>query len=184
MSFSTIFNQLLDWSFFCMPVAMHIIEIKVETPKGSSVKYHYDKKNDAFTVKKVLSAGMVFPYDFGFVPHTKGEDGDALDALLLAEFGTFAGCRVNCRLVGCIQAEQTEGKAFIRNDRYLFVPEASIIFKKIGSIEQVPKELMDQLEHFFIAYNKAEGKVFKVVGLLDEDEAYQILSKAHARFID
>jgi inorganic pyrophosphatase len=160
------------------------MNIIVETPKGSSIKYHYDMEQNAFAVKRILAAGMLFPFDFGFVPHTKGEDGDALDALLIAEFGTFAGCHISCRLIGCLQAEQTDDNETISNDRYLLVPEASHLYSHVTSIHHLPKALMEELQHFFVAYNKAEGKLFKVTGILDEEEAYNLLKKHHARFID
>ena len=84
------------------------VEIIVETPKGSRNKYKYDPDNDVFKLSKVLPEGMVFPYDFGFVPSTKAADGDPLDVLMLMDEATFPGCLVECRLIGVIKAEQEE----------------------------------------------------------------------------
>lgn len=70
---------------------MASIEIVVETPKGSAQKYDYDPKSRFFKMSKILPSGMVFPYDFGFVPDTKGEDGDPLDMIVISEFNSFPG---------------------------------------------------------------------------------------------
>ncbi|HMG83849.1 MAG TPA: inorganic diphosphatase [Ferruginibacter sp.] len=87
---------------------MKIINVVIETPKGSAQKYDYDKKTGFFKLEKILPAGMVFPYDFGFIPDTKGEDGDPLDVLVFSEFCSFPGCMIECRLIGGIKAEQSK----------------------------------------------------------------------------
>src|ERR1700710_72571 len=86
----------------------NLIVVIIETPKGSRNKYAYDVKEHIFELKKVLPAGMAFPYDFGFVPSTRGGDGDPLDVLVLMDEPAFAGCLVAARLVGVITAPQTE----------------------------------------------------------------------------
>src|SRR3954468_15152110 len=80
----------------------------VETPKGSQNKYEYEPRSGSFILAGVLPAGAVFPFDFGFVPSTLGEDGDPLDVLLLMDAAAFSGCIVYARLIGVIEAEQTE----------------------------------------------------------------------------
>jgi len=62
-----------------------IIKVVIETPKGSRNKYAFDPEERTFTLKKVLPAGMTFPYDFGFVPSTLAEDGDPVDVLVLMD---------------------------------------------------------------------------------------------------
>ena len=64
---------------------MQTLTAIVETPKGSAQKYDYDPKNKWFKLKKIMPAGMVFPFDFGFIPDTKGEDGDPLDIIIISE---------------------------------------------------------------------------------------------------
>ncbi|QEM11306.1 inorganic diphosphatase [Mucilaginibacter rubeus] len=68
------------------------ITVIVETPKGSGHKYDYDTATKQFKLKKLLPAGMVFPFDFGFIPNTVGGDGDPLDVLVISEISTFPGC--------------------------------------------------------------------------------------------
>src|SRR5205085_2446067 len=82
--------------------------VVIETPKGSRNKYKFSQKLGMFMLKGVLPEGMSFPYDFGFLPATLGEDGDPLDVLLLMDQPAFCGCVVPARMIGVIEAEQTE----------------------------------------------------------------------------
>ena len=86
------------------PLKKHIIEVVIETPKGSRNKFKYDPTTRRLKLSKVLPEGMVFPYDFGFVPATKGPDGDPIDVLVLLDEPTFPGCLVECRLIGILEA--------------------------------------------------------------------------------
>src|SRR5437868_10101422 len=84
------------------------VRVIVETPKGSRNKYAFDPEHKVFTLKKVLPAGMSFPYDFGFVPQTESGDGDPLDVIVLMEEPAFPGCMIRCRLIGVIEGEQQQ----------------------------------------------------------------------------
>src|SRR3954470_9229907 len=99
------------------------LQVVVETPKGSRNKFSFDEKQKIFVVKKVLPAGMSFPYDFGFLPQTQAPDGDPIDVLLLMDEPAFPGVAVRARLLGIIEGEQTEGDKKVRNDRLLAVSE-------------------------------------------------------------
>lgn len=139
----------------------------IETPKNSQVKFDYDEQLQCFKLKKILPAGMHFPFDFGYIPGTKGGDGDPLDIIAIAEFGTFTGCAMECRVIGAMLAAQKEkGSKKIRNDRLLAIPLQSILFKNVHEPSQLPKELLDQLQHFFINYNKAAQKDFKILEII------------------
>lgn len=146
---------------------METIEVVIETPKGSPLKYAYEPDTHFFRLKKILPLGMAFPYDFGFIPGTKGEDGDPLDIIVLSEFASFPGCKMDCRFIGGLQAEQSEKSGsdrMIRNDRFLAVPVQSQVFEKTQSIDDLPETLLTQLEEFFTGYNNIEGKRFRVLG--------------------
>ncbi|CAL1517818.1 inorganic diphosphatase [Chitinophaga sp. MM2321] len=149
-----------------------IFPVVIETPKGSTEKYDFDKKAGYYKLSKILPAGMIFPYDFGFIPRTKGQDGDPLDMIVISEFKSFPGCMMDCRLLGAIKAEQgRSGDKLIRNDRYLSIPVYSRNFRKLNAIEEISKSMITELEDFFINYNKAEGKIFKILGTLDRNSA-------------
>jgi inorganic pyrophosphatase len=82
-----------------------LLVVVIETPKGSRNKYAYDPDEHIFELKRVLPAGMAFPYDFGFVPSTLGGDGDPLDVLVLMDEPAFPGCKLKCRVIGVIEEE-------------------------------------------------------------------------------
>src|SRR5947199_7502118 len=85
----------------------HLLSV-VETPKGSRNKYAFSPEFGAFELKRVLPRGMIFPYDFGFVPATTADDGDPLDVLLMLDGTAPQGCLIRCRAVGVIEARQRE----------------------------------------------------------------------------
>ncbi|HVU57761.1 MAG TPA: inorganic diphosphatase [Puia sp.] len=157
---------------------MGCVDVVIETPKGSAQKYDYDPDTHFFKLKKILPSGMVFPYDFGFVPDTKGEDGDPLDVIVISEFNSFPGCVIKCRVIGGIKAEQSEEKGkkkMIRNDRYLAIPKCSNIFEKIKDIKDLPDSIVKEIEDFFIDYNKIQGKEFKALEKLHARDAEKMI---------
>jgi len=132
----------------------------------------------------VLPLGSAFPYDFGSIPSTLAEDGDPLDVLLLGEEALFPGCLVTVRLVGVIQAEQTEhGKTF-RNDRLIGAIETPVNRPEIQTLEDLRTERLDEIEHFFIAYNHLEGRHFKPIGRHGPAIAEQLLANGIRQFGD
>ena len=152
------------------------MRVIIETPKGQGQKYDFDPGTGNFMLKKVMPAGMVFPFDFGFFPGTIGGDGDPVDVLVFAEIETFPGCMMDCRIIGAIVAEQKErdGRK-MRNDRYLAVAEVSVLYASIDSIEELPAETLDQLEAFFANYNNQAGKKFKVLERVGSAQALKML---------
>lgn len=154
------------------------VNVIIETPAGSRNKYAYDPETGLFGLRKILPSGTEFPMNMGFIPGTKGEDGDPLDALVWVEFPTGIGTFIECRLIGVIEAEQKEkGKPKARNDRFVFVPECSREHEKIETIHDLPEEKLRDLEGFFRYYNKEEGKKFRVIGLKGPKKAMAVLKK-------
>ena len=97
------------------------LQVIIETPKGSRNKYAFDEGQGVFLLKKVLPAGMAFPYDFGFVPSTRAEDDDPVDVLVLMDEPAFVGCLLQCRIIGIIEGEQGKKKEHERNDRIVAI---------------------------------------------------------------
>lgn len=152
------------------------MDIIIETPKGSTAKFDFNLEKGKLELGKVLPMGLAFPYDFGYIAGTKGEDGDPLDALIISEIQTFPGCLLNCRLIGGIKATQVgkDGKA-VRNDRLLAIPEASIEYAKIKTMGQLTQQVKQQLLAFFENYNQQEGRVFKLTKWLSAKEANAVV---------
>jgi inorganic pyrophosphatase len=136
----------------------------VDTPKGSRNKFKWDVERGLYRLAGVLPAGAVFPFDFGYVPSTRGEDGDELDVLLLMDEPAFVGCLVEARLIGVIEARQTEDGKTERNDRLIAVAQASRTHKEIGELDDLSENLVHEIEHFFVSYNAAKGGKFEPIG--------------------
>jgi inorganic pyrophosphatase len=136
----------------------------IETPKGCRNKFDYDPESGLFMLAGLLPEGMMFPFDFGFIPSTLGEDGDPLDVLVLMDAPAHMGCLIDVRIIGIIEAEQTQDGKTESNDRLLGVAIHSYDHEGLETINDVSKTLLDQLEAFFISYNKQRGKKFKVTG--------------------
>src|SRR5581483_108272 len=115
------------------------VNVVVDTPQGSRNKYKFDEQHGQWRLSKILPQGMSFPYDFGFIPSTRGEDGDPLDVLLFADEPTFPGCVVPARLIGVLEAEQTEGGKTVRNDRLVAVVETRYNPAEFGALEEVSR---------------------------------------------
>jgi inorganic pyrophosphatase len=155
-----------------------ILQVLVETPKGSRNKFAFDPEQGIFALKKVLPAGMVFPYDFGFLPQTLAEDGDPIDVLLLMDEPAFSGCAVRARLIGVIEGEQLDGKKTVRNDRLLAVAEANHMYANIKSLSDLPKKFLDELQDFFVNYHNLEGKKYRLLGCKGAGTALSLIKKA------
>jgi inorganic pyrophosphatase len=136
--------------------------VVIETPKGSPNKLAFEPRYGTFVLKGVLPAGVVFPFDFCFVPSTRAEDGDPLDVLVLMDAPVFPGCIVPSRLVGVIEAAQTEHGKTESNDRLLAVAANSAAHRSIRQLSDLSQNLVAQIEHFFVAYNEMKGKRFEV----------------------
>src|ERR1700693_4813726 len=136
----------------------------IETPKGCRNKFDYDPDSGLFMLGTLLPEGMMFPFDFGFVPATLGDDGDPLDILVLMDAPAHVGCLIEVRIIGIIEAEQMERGKTVSNDRLLGVAIHSYDHEGLESINDVSMTLLDQLEQFFISYNKQRGKKFRVTG--------------------
>lgn len=156
---------------------MNTIEVIVETPKGSQFKYKYDPKKEWFTLHKALPVGLIFPYDFGFVPGTKGEDGDPLDVLIMSEFSFLQGSMIECKVMGSMQAEQTDNKKPIRNDRIFAYPKLKGFYPVYDSMEDIQQDKLKEIESFFIYYNAMQGKTFKPLGILGPKETLKIIKQ-------
>ncbi len=151
----------------------------IETPKHSNAKYNYDPHCGGFVLAKYLPVGFVFPYDFGFIPGTLGEDGDPLDVVVISEQGTFPGCILSCRVIGAIKAVQKDDAGNeIENDRFLVVPEASKILENVQRVVQLPEKLLEELQNFFVAYNKLEGRHFQLKKILSAKDAIKAIEVA------
>ncbi|HEY4846880.1 MAG TPA: inorganic diphosphatase [Methylocella sp.] len=128
---------------------LHMI---VETPREPKLR--------AFTVSRALPLGLVFPYDWGFIPGTEGEDGDPIDALAVHDGGTYPGVILPCRPLGVVDLVQKDAKGPIENPRLILMP---IWHDRMGELEKaadLPARVKAEIEQFFSArlYLRTSGR--------------------------
>jgi inorganic pyrophosphatase len=155
-----------------------LVQVIIETPAGSRNKFAFDPDQGVFALKKVLPAGMVFPYDFGFLPQTLAPDGDPIDVLLLMDEPAFPGCAVRARLIGVIEGEQLDGRKKVRNDRLVAVAEANHMYANVRTLKDLPEKWLEELQVFFVNYHNLEGKKYKLLGCKDAQVALVLVKKA------
>lgn len=158
--------------------ASDIVQVVVETPRGCRNKYKFNPGTGRIKLSKVMPEGMVFPYDFGFLPDTKGEDGDPFDVLLLSDDGTFPGCEVECRLIGVLKSEQTEQGQKKRNDRLIAVATASVLYGSIEELSDLEPAVLKQVEDFFVNYQKVRDIKFEILKREGSGSARKLMAAA------
>lgn len=145
--------------------AFHVV---VESPRGSTVKLKYEATLGAFSLSRPLPRGLRYPFDWGFIPSTKGPDGDPLDAMVLWDDTTWPGVLLPCRALGVLQVDQrnTGGKPGERqrNDRILAVPMAAPRYEPLHTYQDVSQRERDELAHFFLAAVRFEDKDARILG--------------------
>ncbi|HSE40899.1 MAG TPA: inorganic diphosphatase [Acidobacteriota bacterium] len=155
-----------------------LVNVIIDTPQTSPHKYKFDEKLKLFRLRKVMSSGSVFPFNFGYIPSTRGGDGDPLDVLVLMDAPAFVGCLVEVRLIGVIEAKQKERNGRVdQNDRLLGIAQESKKDRDVKSINKLNQRLVEEIEHFFIAYNEIEGKEFQVIKRSGPQKAKAIVLK-------
>lgn len=137
-----------------------LIHVIIDTPRGTRSKYKFDKTSGLFRLSRILPPGLQFPCDFGFIPGTVGEDGDALDVALVSEESGIVGCLMTVRLLGLLRARQIEDGKSIRNDRFVAVPATPLNVPKQRDLRDVANAQLDALEDFFVVYNQLQGRTF------------------------
>lgn len=153
-------------------------QVVVEAPRGSRNKYKLDEKTGRMMLSKLMPEGMVFPFDFGFFPGTRSEDGDPLDVMVLHDEPTFPGCQIGCRLIGVIEAMQRDKGEEKRNDRVLAVARSSMIYAEVNELEDLPAGVLKHLDEFFVNYQKVREIDFRVLGHGDAAKARDLVRRS------
>ena len=156
----------------------------IEATQGTRHKLKYRAGWNAFVLHNVLPLGLSFPYDFGFVPSTRGDDGDPLDVLVLADEALPPGAVVPCRIVGVIEAEQQdEGEAKAeRNDRLLAVAMKSRRHGECRELRDIAGNVLDEIEQFFVAFNADKGGRFRPLARRGAAAATRLVEQGERRF--
>jgi inorganic pyrophosphatase len=157
------------------PTEIHAI---IEIPKGSSNKYEYDLKLEAFVLDRVLYSPLFYPCDYGWVAGTLSEDGDPLDILVIGSHPTFPGCVVRARPLGSLMMSDEKGTDY----KILAVSSRDPRYRDTHTLEDLSQHVLKELVHFFTVYKELEEKATEVLGWQDRDTAHHIIQECHERY--
>jgi inorganic pyrophosphatase len=156
--------------------AIHVI---IETPRDIRNKYYFNEDYGIFKLGSVIAEGLAWPYDYGFIPQTLGDDGDPLDVLFLSDAPTFTGCLSDARLIGIIRLLKN-GK---ENDRLLACPpHMKGVAQKtddFDDIDDVPEDLMRSITTFLVQYSEEEDNTIEFKGIASRSKALKALEAGH-----
>src|ERR1700745_4101841 len=161
-----------------VPQDKQLLPVVIETPKGSRNKFAFNSADHTFELKKVLPAGMAFPYDFGFVPSTKADDGDPIDVLVLMDEPAFPGCMLKGPRSGVLEGGQDSKenkKDKERNDRIIAVEQDAHSWADIKTVGDLGEEFCRELEESFVNYHKLSREEYKVLALKGPDRARKLV---------
>ena len=150
-----------------------LVNLVVEIPAGSRNKYEYSAEAGVMALDRVLHSSVRYPFDYGFIPNTLAEDGAPLDAMVIMEEPTFAGCLIKARPIGVL--DMHDSGAY--DGKLLCVPVADPRQQSISSIRQIAPNQLEEVAEFFRTYKSLEGRVVVIGGWRDSDAVAPLLSK-------
>lgn len=153
------------------------LNVFIEIPQGSSVKYEFDKKMEVMVVDRFAFTAMFYPFNYGYIPETHAQDGDAVDVLVISKYPVHPGTVIPSRPIGMLEMEDEEGI----DTKILAVPLSKVdpFMANIEEIADVPEAVKNQIKHFFEYYKKLEpGKWVKVKDWKSREEAEKEIEKA------
>ncbi|WP_375618078.1 MULTISPECIES: inorganic diphosphatase [unclassified Bartonella] len=157
------------------------INVIVEVSLGDQpIKYEMDKKSGALFVDRFLHTSMVYPGNYGFVPHTLSDDGDPIDVLICNTRPLMPGCVINVRPIGALMMEDDGGK----DEKIIAIPTTKLTkrYINIHDYTDLPEITLKQIEHFFKHYKDLEpGKWAKIEGWRDKNFAHELIKQAVER---
>lgn len=157
------------------------LNVVIEIPYGSNIKYEIDKDSGAVVVDRVMYSAMFYPANYGFVPNTLSDDGDPADVLVINEYPIQAGSVIKARLIGVLIMEDESGM----DEKLIAVPISKVDprYENIKNLEDLPKITLDRIKNFFETYKMLEpNKWVKVKEYRGLDAAKDILDKAIANY--
>ena len=161
--------------------APEVVNVFIEIPSGSSVKYELDKESGVIFVDRFLYTEMEFPFNYGFIPQTLSGDGDPVDVLVLSSKPVVPGVVIHSKPIAVILMEDESGI----DNKVVAVPTEKINppFGKWNDVSDIPEKTKAQIQHFFENYKKKEpGKWVKVKDWKDKESAIEEVAKGLAAF--
>jgi len=157
------------------------VNVIVEIPIGSQIKYEYDKDKGIIVADRFLYTAFTYPFNYGFIPGTWSEDEDPLDIVVLSSQPVATGTLVECRVIGMLATEDEEGG----DAKLIAVPKAKVdpAFAHVNDINELPEYLKNKIRHFYENYKSIEpGKWVKVTDWLNKEGAVKEVEASIARY--
>jgi inorganic pyrophosphatase len=165
-----------------VPKGKDLVFAVIETPAGIRHKFAFEPKFGIMRLKMTLAEGLMWPYDYGFIPQTLADDGDPVDVLVLNDAPTFSGCLLDVRIVGGVLLK----KNGVKNNRLVACPRrhkgVALKTDEYDDIGDLPKEMLQGIERFLIEYSEEEGNKITFEGQCSRKDAYKIIEQAHKAF--
>ncbi len=160
----------------------NVVHAIVETPQGSPFKFALEPALGIIAFHEAMPDGYAWPYDYGFIPQTLGEDGDPLDAVVMLDRPSFAGCLIKARLLGAIRLRKNGEE----NDRFITAPQraaaASQSTDAFETLDDIDAETRRRLETFLCGYSATQGNEIELVGSVNAGEARKLIDRGHKAF--
>ncbi|MDO8609064.1 MAG: inorganic diphosphatase [bacterium] len=153
------------------------VNVLVEIPQGSSVKYELDKESGAIMVDRFGYTAMFYPFNYGFIPQTHAEDGDPVDVLVISTYQVLPGCVIAVRPIGMLEMEDEEGI----DTKIIAVPTKKVdpFFAHINDIKDLDETTKKKIQHFFNHYKELEpNKWVKTKNFLSKEKAFESIKAA------
>lgn len=158
------------------PQSPSIVDAVIEIPKGSSAKYEYDPQG-FFRYDRSLTSAMVYPANYGFIPSTIADDGDALDILVYNRMPIQRGSVVECKVVGVLDMEDEGSTVGIHKDyKILGVPTSHI--RQYNSLADIDQLFLDISKNFFLHYKELNNKKVQVFNWHEKEKAFEIINES------
>ena len=155
-----------------------LINVLIEIAAGSKNKYEFDKDMNAFALDRVLYSSVMYPYDYGFIPNTLGDDGDPLDGMVIMDEPTFPGCVIAARPIGYLEMiDGGEG-----DEKILCVPDQDPRFAHVTSLGNIAQHRLDEISEFFLTYKNLQKKKVEIRGWHDVDKVNALLERGIAAY--
>ncbi|MBC8134721.1 MAG: inorganic diphosphatase [Fibrella sp.] len=153
------------------------INAVIEIPRGSSNKYEYDKELGVFRLDRPMYSPLFYPFDYGWVPETLSQDGDALDVLVIGSHPTFPGCVVTCRPLGVLMMRDDKGP----DEKVLARVSHDPRYHGVRRLSHVAEHVLREIEHFFQVYKTLEEKEVEIGEWRDVEAARELITQSRVR---
>ncbi|MBX3395830.1 MAG: inorganic diphosphatase [Phycisphaerae bacterium] len=167
----------IDNRYLQVPAGTHIpdvVNVIVEIPKGRRSKFEVDKVTGLMKLDRYLYSSSHYPGDYGFIPQTLAEDGDALDVLVMVNEPTFTGCLIETRVIGLFRMKDRGLNDF----KVLGVPHSDPLFAEYLDLDDVPPHFLREVQHFFAVYKQLEGAATETLGWASAEEGIAEVRRA------